>query len=124
MTPGRRDGRGVLGPAGGGGPPAPDFTIVPLPDTQHYVDSAAREFQFGAQTQWIVDNGDDLNTEFVTHSGDIVEHIDQFEQEWIYADQHGQPGQHRDPEQPRAGKPRPRSTGAANFFDQYFPPSR
>jgi Concanavalin A-like lectin/glucanases superfamily/Bacterial TSP3 repeat len=66
-------------------PSAPDFTIVHIPDTQHYVDDAARAFQFGEQTNWIVENEAALNTEFVTHSGDIVEHIDQFEQEWIYA---------------------------------------
>ena len=65
-----------------GGPPAPDFTVVAIPDTQHYVDSSAREFQYRAQTQWIVNSRASLNTRFVTHLGDIVEHIDASEQEW------------------------------------------
>ena len=103
-------------------PQAPEFTIVHIPDTQHYVDDAARHFQFGVQTEWIVDTEGTLNTEFVTHSGDIVEHIDQFDQEWIYADQYMRtiddagmknnvaPGNHD-----------LSSAGVADNFDQYFP---
>ena len=108
-----------------GGAPAEDFTIVTIPDTQHYVDSSAREFHYREQTQWIVDTRASLNTKFVTHLGDIVEHRDQFEQQWIYADaamdilddagvpNNLAPGNHDINE-----------VGVATFYDQYFPPSR
>ncbi len=108
-----------------GGPPAEDFTVVAIPDTQHYVDSSAREFHYREQTQWIVDTEATLNTKFVTHLGDIVENRDQFEQQWIYADaamdtldaagipNNLAPGNHDVSE-----------TGVADFYDEYFPPSR
>ena len=51
---------------------APEFTIVALPDTQHY--SEAFPQIFTAQTQWIVNNKDARNIVFVTHEGDVVEH--------------------------------------------------
>jgi hypothetical protein len=51
---------------------APEFTIIALPDTQHY--SEANPAIFTAQTQWIVDNVASRNIVFVTHEGDIVEH--------------------------------------------------
>ncbi len=51
-------------------PAAPEFTIVALPDTQHY--SEAFPGIFKSQTQWIVDNKDSRNIVFVTHEGDIV----------------------------------------------------
>ena len=51
---------------------APEFTIIALPDTQHY--SEAFPAIFTSQTQWIVDNKDARNIVFVTHEGDIVEH--------------------------------------------------
>jgi hypothetical protein len=51
---------------------APEFTIIALPDTQHY--SEANPAIFTAQTQWIVDNTASRNIVFVTHEGDIVEH--------------------------------------------------
>jgi hypothetical protein len=66
--------------------PAPDFTIVALPDTQHYVDDPARAPTFTAQTQWIVNTRSTLNTVFVSHLGDIVEHIDAQPVEWTRAD--------------------------------------
>ena len=60
-------------------PPAgEDFTIVALPDTQHYVDNPANAGNFNAQTQWIVNTRSTYNTVFVTHEGDVVEHADQF----------------------------------------------
>ena len=51
---------------------APDFTIIALPDTQHY--SEAFPAIFTSQTQWIVNNKAARNIVFVTHEGDIVEH--------------------------------------------------
>ena len=49
----------------------PEFTIVVLPDTQHY--SESNPAIFTAQTQWIKDNTTARNIVFVTHEGDIVE---------------------------------------------------
>jgi len=48
------------------------FTIIVLPDTQHF--SYKYPELFTNQTQWIVDNKDELNIVFVTHVGDIVAH--------------------------------------------------
>ncbi|HET7217959.1 MAG TPA: LamG-like jellyroll fold domain-containing protein, partial [Vicinamibacterales bacterium] len=64
---------------------APDFTLVAIPDTQHYVDDVGRAPTFTAQTQWIVDNRAALNIAFVSHLGDIVEHIDDVPEEWTRA---------------------------------------
>ena len=50
--------------------PSEDFTIVVLPDTQFYSESYPATFQ--AQTQWIMNNRDALNIEYVAHVGDIV----------------------------------------------------
>jgi hypothetical protein len=49
-----------------------EFTLIALPDTQHY--SEAFPAVFTSQTQWIVDNRGARNIVFVTHEGDIVEH--------------------------------------------------
>jgi hypothetical protein len=56
---------------------ADPWRLVALPDTQSYV---AKGFLAGdihteplnAQTDWIVDNADELNVKFVTHEGDLV----------------------------------------------------
>ncbi len=66
---------------------APEFTIIALPDTQHY--SEAFPHIFTAQTQWIVNNKTARNIVFVTHEGDIVEHYDDTD-EWeaAYAAMH------------------------------------
>lgn len=103
---------------------APDFTLVAIPDTQHYVDSSF--FQtFTTQTQWVVANTTALNIAFVTHLGDIVQNIDSVKQEWDRADTslkvlddagiqyNVSPGNHDIS-----------AAGVANFYDQYFPVSR
>jgi hypothetical protein len=63
--------------------PAPDFTLVAIPDTQYYSEGSAARANtvtveqlvgtFGAQTQWVVDNRVTRNVAFVSHMGDIVE---------------------------------------------------
>jgi len=53
-----------------------DFNYVAIPDTQHYVDNATWPVTFTQQTQWIVNNRATMNIAFVSHLGDIVEHID------------------------------------------------
>ncbi|MEA2622083.1 MAG: hypothetical protein QOH61_993, partial [Chloroflexota bacterium] len=103
-----------------------DFTIVALPDTQHYVDNPANLPNYNAQTQWIVANRAARNIAFVTHEGDVVEHADQFEVEWQRADAAMDVLDN-------AGIPNNLTTGNhdvntsngnGSFFDQYFPPSR
>ena len=46
------------------------FTVIILPDTQNY--TAWNPSIFEAQTQWVADNKDNLNIQFVVHVGDVV----------------------------------------------------
>jgi hypothetical protein len=61
------------------------FTIVMLPDTQHY----SRKYSdlFMAQTQWIKANRDKENMVFVTHVGDVVNDRKKNTNEWVIAQQ-------------------------------------
>lgn len=61
---------------------AEEFTIIALPDTQHY--SEAFPAIFTAQTQWIKDNKAARNIVFVTHEGDIVQNST-VTSEWVNA---------------------------------------
>jgi hypothetical protein len=49
------------------------FSIVVLPDTQHYVDGEGPAAALDAQFDWIIANQRSLGIEFVTHLGDLVE---------------------------------------------------
>ena len=49
---------------------AENFTVVVLPDTQFYSESYPGIFD--NQTQWIVNEAENLNVVFVTHEGDLV----------------------------------------------------
>lgn len=49
---------------------AEEFTILVIPDTQYYAESYPDVYT--NQTQWIVENKDSLNIQFVVHVGDIV----------------------------------------------------
>jgi len=67
----------------------PDFTIVTLPDTQHYTCGAlcgSDEANFLQQTAWIVNHCDSHNIVFVTHVGDVVEFGGLREREWECAE--------------------------------------
>lgn len=64
---------------------AADFTVVAIPDTQYYCEQGTD--QFLAQTEWIVDNMDDLNIVFATHLGDIVDNRDSVPEQWDVADE-------------------------------------
>ena len=65
--------------------PAPaGFTIVVLPDTQHYSRNYPAIFQ--SQTQWVVANEEKENIVFLTHLGDIVD-SQTLDFEWKNADQ-------------------------------------
>lgn len=96
---------------------ASDFTIIALPDTQHY--SEANPAIYTSQTQWIVNNTSSRNIVFVTHEGDIVEHYN-LQSEWQAANTsmslldgvvpYGMgPGNHDQP---------------TTLFNQYFPYTR
>ncbi len=64
-----------------------DFTVVVLPDTQYYtVQGNDYEDNFYAQTQWIMDNLDAYDIVATIHNGDLVEHGDDFDYEWMVAD--------------------------------------
>jgi len=63
-----------------------DFTIIAMPDTQHYTDNPNNYANFSAQTQWIVDNKDSRNIVFVTGLGDIVQNGNANLSEWQIAD--------------------------------------
>ena len=67
----------------GSGGPAPDFTIIALPDTQFY----SRDLSpiFSQQTQWIVNNKALMNIVHVAHLGDCVENGNSFTSEWDHA---------------------------------------
>ena len=56
-----------------------NFTIIILPDSQHY--SEKYPWIFDNQTEWIIQNIDSLNIVFVSHLGDIVENWDNI-REW------------------------------------------
>jgi len=49
-----------------------DFTVVVLPDTQHYVINSTNQRHFVAQTEWITQNRQVENIVGVIHNGDIV----------------------------------------------------
>ncbi len=60
------------------------FTVTILPDTQAYaIDDPS---VYLAQTQWIRDNAEAENIDFVVHMGDIVESRNASEPEWQAAD--------------------------------------
>jgi len=48
------------------------WTMVLLPDTQHYVDGTNPVAIFNAQTQWIADHKESHNVKMVLHLGDIT----------------------------------------------------
>jgi hypothetical protein len=101
-----------------------DFTVVAIPDTQHYSETAALSPIFGAQTQWIVNSRSSLNTVFATHLGDIVEN-NGASAEWTRASAHMAtldsnavangvlPGNHD-----------MNLSGSGVLYDQFFAPSR
>lgn len=62
-----------------------DFTIVVLPDTQNYTNSAARNKYFYDQTDWIMENRKTFNIVAVIHNGDIVNNEPVISQ-WTVAD--------------------------------------
>jgi len=101
---------------------AGDFTIVVLPDTQYY--SQLYPEIYVSQTQWIVDNKDDLNIVFVSHVGDIVQNDDIDEAEWQAADTAMSMLDDVVPYGILPGNHDMQVGGTAKFYEQYFPASR
>lgn len=63
--------------------PGEDFTFVWMSDTQYYSESYPNIYN--EQVEWIVNNQEALNLEYVIHTGDIVNIWDDFDQ-WEVAD--------------------------------------
>src|SRR5262245_16633872 len=66
-------------------PTAEPFTLVAMPDTQHYSQYPTLNGIIHAQTQWIVDHRVSDNIAFVMGLGDIVQHGNNND-EWLVAD--------------------------------------
>ncbi len=98
------------------------FTIIALPDTQHY--SEAYPEIFLSQTQWIVENKDFLNIEFVTHLGDIVQNNDLIPEEWIAADAAMSILDDVVPYGVLPGNHDMQAGGQANYYEKHFSSSR
>ncbi len=66
---------------------APVFTVVVLPDTQHYLnrDFPGREHFFADQVDWVIDERAGQNIVFVSHVGDVVQNS-QDRTEWAKAE--------------------------------------
>ena len=101
---------------------ASDFTIIVLPDTQHYSDEYPEIYT--SQTQWILENKDDLNIVFVSHMGDIVQHNDVDESEWKVADAAMSVLDGVVPYGVLPGSHDMQVGGEAIYYEKYFPASR
>lgn len=102
-----------------------EFTFAVIPDTQGYVNSDVWHPTAGVQTQWLVNNRDNLNLKFVAQVGDLVEswpNVTQWQRISGYMATLDAAGV------PNAVLPGNHdmdvSTGAAPRYDEYFPPSR
>ncbi|MUK90344.1 metallophosphoesterase [Ornithinibacillus sp. L9] len=62
-----------------------DYTFVWMSDTQYY--SESYPYIYERQTEWIVEMQEEMNIEYVFHSGDLVDDTDQ-EYQWLYADEY------------------------------------
>lgn len=65
--------------------PSDPFTLVLLPDAQHYTQSAALQPLFEAQTQWVVASKVFQNIVFVSQVGDIVKNGGLVPDQWLRA---------------------------------------
>ena len=101
---------------------AEDFTIIALPDTQHYSDQHPELYH--AQTAWIAEQVDLLNIVFVTHLGDIVQNRERDETEWIVADAAMARLDGIVPYSVLPGNHDMAQGGFAKFYGTYFPASR
>jgi hypothetical protein len=112
-------------------PPLPDgaFTLVVIPDTQHYTgrgckgslasDAPVANDHLAAQVEWILTNQQKENIVFVTHVGDIVE--DNRREEWAVAKQHLDRLRGVVPFALNVGNHDMESDGDARLFQEHFP---
>tara|TARA_B100002003_G_scaffold170937_1_gene158912 strand:- start:1166 stop:3850 length:2685 start_codon:yes stop_codon:yes gene_type:complete len=61
------------------------YTIAVLPDTQDYASQPRLNHMFSDMTQWLVDNKDGLNIQFVTHVGDVTQNNNA--EQWAVAEE-------------------------------------
>jgi 3',5'-cyclic AMP phosphodiesterase CpdA len=101
---------------------AEEFTIIALPDTQHYSDLHPELYH--AQTAWIAEQVHLQNIVFVTHLGDIVQNREQDESEWIVADAAMARLDGIVPYSVLPGNHDMALDGIATFYETYFPASR
>ncbi len=116
---------------GGSLPPLPEgaFTLVVIPDTQHYTglgckgelesDAPVANAHLAAQVEWILANREKENIVFVTHVGDIVEK-NRLE-EWAVAKQHLDRLRGVVPFSLTVGNHDMESDGDARLFQETFP---
>jgi hypothetical protein len=108
-------------------PSQENFTIIVLPDTQYYSRSHPEIFE--NQTEWIVQNENQMNIVFVTHLGDVVNNYNEIYQ-WQNADNAMSildnkvpygilPGNHD-----LEGGPSPTYGAGAPEYETFFPASR
>ncbi|MFD2670904.1 S-layer homology domain-containing protein [Marinicrinis sediminis] len=62
-----------------------DYTLVWISDTQYYSESYPHIFE--NQMQWIADNEEEMNIQYVFHTGDLVDERDE-EYQWLHADEY------------------------------------
>jgi len=55
-----------------------DFSVAWITDTQYYSEQYPENFS--AETDWIVDNKDNMNIQYVVHTGDIVDEFNEEDQ--------------------------------------------
>ncbi|WP_230200192.1 FIMAH domain-containing protein [Bacillus niameyensis] len=60
-----------------------DYTFIWMTDTQYYSQTFSHIYE--SQVDWVIENEDAMNIQYVFHTGDIVEHYHQ-EYEWNIAD--------------------------------------
>lgn len=125
-------GQGITG--SGALPPLPEgaFTLVVIPDTQHYTgkgckgplasDAPVENAHLAAQIDWILANRESQAIVFVTHVGDIVEKDRR--EEWSVAKRHIDRLRGAVPFSLTVGNHDMSSKGDARLFQETFPASR
>jgi len=115
-----------------GWPPPDDFSLVLIPDTQHYTIESA-DPTYSDQMRWIRDNAAPRRLAFAIHLGDITEDHERSPHEWAMADEaHGIldnagfpysiiPGNHDYPRPSGRGEPLRRGLVS---YNRYFGPGR
>lgn len=97
------------------------FTLIVLPDTQHYSEYYTHFFE--DQVRWIVDQVEVRNIVFVAHAGDIVEHYDSL-REWEVADSALSELEDMVPFSVLPGNHDMSSDRDTSIYNRYFPPER